>query len=231
MRRTLLPAAALLLPLAACGGVDPDRLRADLADVTAAPEAPVAADRGEGLEAETEEEGEERTVLEPFEVFSDVVDAEGSILGTAELRAGDRGTEVTIEVSGLPAGFHGLGLFAVGDCTTSEDGEAPYGSVGERLAPLPPLPVLENGSGLLTVLVDEAPTVDTLLLDDGTALVVGPAADDVTGAEAPSDGTGIACAAFGESELPEADADVGDEENDERPLGEADEPDDEEEPA
>lgn len=209
MRRVLLPAAAVLLPLAGCSSADPDALRTALAAATASPEAPVAPDADEGVSSQAEEE---RSVLEPFEVPSELVDAEGSIIGSAFLRADDRGTELTVEVSGLPAGYHGLGLFAVGDCTPG-DGDAPFGAVGDQLLALPPVPVLANGSGLLTVLVDEAPEVDQLLLDDGTAVVLGSVADEVTGAQPPSDGSGVACAAFGEGSLPEATVSPGDEQD------------------
>lgn len=103
MRRTLLPAAAVLLALTSCATHE-EELRADLAAVTA--EAP----------AEPGEQAQEEPLV-PVEVTADLVDPEGSTVGTAVLRDTANGTELEVGVSGLTPGFHAMGVYAVGDCT------------------------------------------------------------------------------------------------------------------
>ncbi|WP_100498375.1 superoxide dismutase family protein [Geodermatophilus chilensis] len=196
MRRTLLPAAAVLIALTSCASDDGEELRNDLAAATAADGARIP-DTGEG-EGPTEEQ-DDRAVLEPAEVPTELVDAEGSVMGSAALRDGDIGVEVSVEVRGMTPGFHGMALHDVGTCDTADAaaGEA-FPSVGELIAVLPPVLVFENGVGSLTTLVEPAPAVEELLVDDGTALVVYESVPDLA-AELPPTGSRLACAPFNEA--------------------------------
>lgn len=181
MRRTLLPAAAVLLALTSCATHE-EELRADLAAVTA--EAP----------AEPEEQAQEEPLV-PVEVTSDLVDPEGSTVGTAVLRE----TELEVGVSGLTPGFHAMGVYAVGDCTAGEvpagDGAAALPAAGALVTALPPVLVLDDGVGSLTTLVGPTP-LEELLAGDGTAAIVDEAAGGTADQQPQPDATRVACAAF-----------------------------------
>lgn len=180
MRRMLPPAAAVLLALSACGAEDSGGLREDLAEITAAPEAPEVAEDQEGL-------------FEPVTATTELVDPEGSAVGGARLTDGERGVTLAVEVAGFTPGYHGLGLYEIGDCAPGGADEA----IGDLLLELPPVLVLENGIGSSSALIDTSSVVEELLVDDGTAVVVGPSAD-LADAGAPSAGSRAACGAFGE---------------------------------
>jgi Cu-Zn family superoxide dismutase len=211
MRRTLLPAAAVLLALTSCASEEDGELREDLATVTADGAAPRVPDSGEGEGPEEEEPG--GPVLEPAEVATELVDREGTVVGSARFVDGEDGTTVEVVVNGLAEGFHGMGLYGVGVC---EPGIAPaddpaqtvaFSSVGDLLATLPPVLVLANGVGELTTLVAPTPELEELLADDGTALVIeepvaapaGDAPGDLPGPGevTPPAGSRVACGAVG----------------------------------
>ncbi|MGY1823209.1 superoxide dismutase family protein [Geodermatophilus sp. SYSU D00079] len=122
------------------------------------------------------------------ELTARLVDAEGTEVGTATLEDADGGVRVSVEVTGLPPGFHGFHLHAVGLCepdsanpadpATRGDflsagghigaGEADH---GEHAGDLPVLLVDGSGAGTLTVVTDALST-DDLTDDDGSALMV-----------------------------------------------------------
>ena len=210
MRRTLLPAAAVLLALTSCATHEEEELREDLAAVTAE-EAARVPDPGEG--EGPEEEAPEGPVVEPADVATELVDREGTVVGSARLVDEENGTTVEVVVNGLAEGFHGMGLYDVGVC---EAGSAPaddpaqtvaFSSVGDLVTALPPVLVLENGVGELTTLVAPAPLLEELLADDGTAVVVeepvAAAAGDAPGelpgpgGVTPPAGSRVACGAVG----------------------------------
>jgi Cu/Zn superoxide dismutase len=212
MRRTLLPAAAVLFALTSCAADDDELLRTELAAVLAEEAAPQVPDSPEG-EGPEEEEPEDTAVLEPNDVVTELVDPEGSVVGSARFVDEERGTIVEVLVNGLAEGFHGMGLYDVGACETEaapagDAGEtAAFSSVGDLLTVLPPILVLENGVGELTTLVASAPLLEELLLEDGTAVVIeepvgGLAADapgDLPGPDGvtPPAGSRVACGAIG----------------------------------
>ena len=185
MRRTLLPAAAVLLALTSCATHE-DELRADLTAVTA--EAP----------AEPEEQAQEEPLV-PVEVTADLVDPEGSTVGTAVLRDTGNGAEREVSVSGLTPGFHAMGVYAVGDCTAGEvpagDAATAFPAAGELVTALPPVLVLDGGIGSLTTLVGPTP-LEELLASDGTAAIVDEAAGGTAAQQPQPDATRVACAAF-----------------------------------
>lgn len=194
MRRTLLPAVAVLLALTSCATDDDEELREALAAVTADEAAPQVPDSGEG--EGPEEEQDDRAVLEPAEIPTALVDPEGSVVGAAYLRDGERGVEIQVEVMGLTPGFHPMGLYDVGVCDGAGAPTEAFSSVGELLTALPQVLVLENGVGVTTTLVDSAPIVEELLVGNGTAVVVGDAAAGLAPQNPPA-GSRVACAAFG----------------------------------
>ena len=154
MRRSpLLLIASAALALAGCSAGD-DELADSLAAVT------------QGEEVQDEDAPEESGV--PVEVSTDLVDAEGSVVGTAWFRDDDRAM-VEVQVAGLTGGFHPMYLYPAGTCDFegAADGDA-------ALLELPPVLVLENGVGSMTTLAGSM-TLDDLLAEAGTALLIAPA--------------------------------------------------------
>ncbi len=117
-----------------------------------------------------------------------IVNPAGASVGTVTLSDAGGKTLVTVEVKGLPAGYHGLHVHAVGECQpNSPDPADPakvgdFNSAGGHLAgtgtdhpthagDLPALLVGADGTGSLTATTDRlAP--DLLADADGSALVI-----------------------------------------------------------
>lgn len=117
-----------------------------------------------------------------------LVDATGAEVGTAELREVDGALEVHVAVTGMPPGFHGLHLHAVGLCEPNSQDPADPTNVGDFLTAgghiggtssdhgahggdLPSLLVGSDGDGHLTARTDGV-TLDEVLDDDGSAVMV-----------------------------------------------------------
>jgi Cu-Zn family superoxide dismutase len=129
------------------------------------------------------------------ELTARLVDAEGTEVGTATVEDADGGLRVSVEVAGLPPGFHGFHLHAVGLCepdsanpadpATRGDflsagghigaGEADH---GEHAGDLPVLYVDRSGAGSLTTVTDALTTAE-LTDDDGSAVVVHAGRDNL----------------------------------------------------
>ncbi|SDN06819.1 superoxide dismutase, Cu-Zn family [Geodermatophilus siccatus] len=117
-----------------------------------------------------------------------LVDLEGAEVGVATLTETEGGMQVDVRVTGLPPGFHGFHVHAVGRCEPDSPspadpsmtgdflsagghigaGEADH---GEHAGDLPLLYVTEAGTGRLTA-VTGALTRDRLTDEDGSAVVV-----------------------------------------------------------
>ena len=128
---------------------------------------------------------------------ADLVDPEGGSLGTVEFTETDAGTEIHIDASDLPPGFHGLHIHSAGLCEPdSEDPDEP-GETGAFLSAeghlagpdegaehpdhagdLPPLFVTEDGTAQLTTLSDRLDR-DLLLDEDGSAVIIHEDADNL----------------------------------------------------
>lgn len=123
-----------------------------------------------------------------------IVGPEGNELGTAEFTDSEGVMDVSVEVSDLQPGFHGLHLHAAGLC--EPDSAAPddpsntgdFMSSGSHLNPddsdhpnhagdLPPLLVMEDGTASLQFQTDRL-GMDQLNDEDGTALIVHSNADN-----------------------------------------------------
>jgi superoxide dismutase, Cu-Zn family len=122
------------------------------------------------------------------ELTARLVDPEGAEVGTVRFTDADGGLQVSVEVDGLPPGFHGFHVHAVGACepdsanpanpTMTGDflsagghvgaGEADHGA---HAGDLPVLFVDGSGAGTLTTVTDALTRAD-LTDDDGSAVMV-----------------------------------------------------------
>ncbi|MCV2487785.1 superoxide dismutase family protein [Geodermatophilus sp. YIM 151500] len=177
MRRTPVPllvtASAVALLTACGGGEDPP---ADAGQDTAAADTSPA-----------------ESTDEP-ELSATLVDPDGTEVGTVEITEVDEGTEVVVEVDGLPPGFHGLHLHSIGVCEPDSANPTDPSMTGDFLSAgghigagesdhgqhpgdLPSLYVAESGTGSLTA-VTGALTPADLTDDDGSAVMVHAGADN-----------------------------------------------------
>ena len=166
--------SAIVIPLvAACGGGDeaPDQ---------SSGEEPAAA--AEQSEADTDE------------LTATLLDPGGGEVGTVTFDEGDEGMEVSVEVTGLPPGFHGFHVHAVGACEPDSANPSDPSMTGDFLSAgghigagrsdhgehpgdLPTLYVAGSGTGSLTTVID-ALTLDDLTDDDGSAVMVHASRDN-----------------------------------------------------
>ncbi|WP_299954290.1 superoxide dismutase family protein [uncultured Modestobacter sp.] len=179
-RSAVLPAAALLLALAACGDNPTGaggNFTADEPEITEQPEVPV-------------------------EETADLLDPEGTRVGNVTFTDTGTGAEVAVRANGLPPGDHPLELYGTASCEAPATSADPtdigtWTGLGDPLpdTDLPELVVTEDGVGELSSAVDIE--LAELLDEDGTTLIVSAlSADPSATAEAGADEvTGIACAA------------------------------------
>lgn len=128
------------------------------------------------------------------QLTASLVDAAGKEVGTVDFSEVDGGTQVSVRVTGLPPGFHGFHVHAVGVCepdsvnpadpTTTGDFLSAGGHVGagqsdhgSHPGDLPVLYVTESGSGSLTAVTD-AFAISDLTDADGSAVMVHADPDD-----------------------------------------------------
>lgn len=122
------------------------------------------------------------------ELTARLVDPEGGEVGVATITEVEGGTQVGVQVTGLPPGFHGFHVHAVGLCEPdspnptdpsmtgdflSAGGHLGAGETdhGEHAGDLPLLYVTDAGTGTLTAVTD-ALTLDQLTDEDGSAVMV-----------------------------------------------------------
>ena len=110
-------------------------------------------------------------------------DAKGKPVGTATFTTLGDAVKVSVIVSGLPAGFHGMHLHTNGECKAS--GSEPFTSAGGHLqvdgntghpasGDLVSINVLEDGSGEVTTTTDKV-TLDQI---DGKSIIIHADADN-----------------------------------------------------
>jgi Cu-Zn family superoxide dismutase len=162
---TSLVSAAVITLVVACGGDD---------------DAPETAAGAEQREAD--------------ELSATLVDPAGTQVGMVIFEDETEGTEVSVDVDGLPPGFHGFHVHAIGVCEPdsanptdpsmtgdflSAGGHIGAGESdhGEHPGDLPTLYVAASGTGSLTVVLD-ALTFADLTDDDGSAVMVHEARDN-----------------------------------------------------
>ena len=167
MRRTaaasLLSTSAITL-MAGCGGGDP------------APTEDGSAGRAQAAEASS------------GALTATLVDPEGADVGRVEISEAEDGLQVVATVDGLPPGFHGFHVHAIGVCEPDSASPTDPSTTGDFLSSgghlgagesehgahpgdLPVLYVTEAGTGSLTV-VTGALTLADLTDDDGSAVMV-----------------------------------------------------------
>jgi superoxide dismutase, Cu-Zn family len=122
------------------------------------------------------------------ELTARLADPEGTEVGTVSFSEDDGGLEVSVEVEGLPPGFHGFHVHAVGLCEPDSANPANPAVTGDFLSAgghlgggeadhgahagdLPTLYVDGSGAGSLTTVTD-ALTLEDLTDDDGSAVMV-----------------------------------------------------------
>ena len=169
---SLLSATVVTL-VVACGGAD---------------EAP---DEGSGEDAAA---AAEQTGADTEELTATLVDPEGAEVGTVTFEEAEEGMEVSVDAAGLPPGFHGFHVHAIGVCEPdsanpsdpsmtgdflSAGGHVGAGESdhGEHPGDLPTLYVTESGAGSLTAVIDALALAD-LTDDDGSAVMVHASADN-----------------------------------------------------
>jgi len=146
----------------------------------------------------------------PKSAHADIMNAQGTKVGTAKLKAVSGGVQIKVSVSGLAAGLHGIHIHTVGKCEgpafTTAGGHfnptSAHHGVNNPMDPhphagdLPNLTVGANGKGTLTF-VDKSVTLgdgaNSLFHDGGTSLVIHEKADDLMSDPAGNSGSRIAC--------------------------------------
>lgn len=164
---TPLLSATVLSLVVACGGAD------EVPDGGSGEDVAAAAERTDG-------DSQEFTAV--------LLTPEGTEVGQVTFDEEDEGLEVSVEVTGLPPGFHGFHVHAIGVCepdsanptdpSTTGDFLSAGGHVGagesdhgEHPGDLPSLYVAESGTGSMTAVTDALALAD-LTDDDGSAVMV-----------------------------------------------------------
>jgi superoxide dismutase, Cu-Zn family len=122
------------------------------------------------------------------ELTAHLVDPQGAEVGTVRFTDADGGLQVSVEVDGLPPGFHGFHVHSVGVCEPDSANPADPAMTGDFLSAgghvgameadhgehagdLPVLFVDGSGGGSLTTVTDALTRAD-LTDDDGSAVIV-----------------------------------------------------------
>jgi superoxide dismutase, Cu-Zn family len=146
----------------------------------------------------------------PKSAHADIINAQGTKIGTAKITPSDGGVKIVVKVEQLTPGEHGIHIHAVGKCEgpafTSAGGhfnptmahhgvnnpQNPHPHAGD----LPNLTVGANGKGQMTF-VDKAVTLgdgaNSLFHDGGTSLVIHAKPDDLMSDPSGNSGDRIAC--------------------------------------
>ncbi len=146
----------------------------------------------------------------PKAAHADLVNAQGTKVGTAKISSTSNGVKVSIKVSQLTPGEHGIHIHTVGKCegpafTTAgghfnptsahhgvKNSQEPHPHVGD----LENLKVGQNGKASATFTVTGATLGDgqnSLFHEGGTALVIHAKADDLMSDPSGNSGDRIAC--------------------------------------
>jgi Cu-Zn family superoxide dismutase len=133
--------------------------------------------------------------------------AAGVDVGRAVARAEGTRIRITIDGKAMPAGVHGAHVHTTGRCDAPDFASAgphwnPTGAqhgtqnpAGAHAGDLPNLTVAADGSGSLSMLLP-AGTLDAMLDEDGAAMVIHAAADDLRTDPSGNSGGRIACGVF-----------------------------------
>lgn len=146
----------------------------------------------------------------PKSAHAEIVNAQGAKVGTAKITSNAKGVKISVKVSQLTPGEHGIHIHAVGKCEgpafTSAGGHFnPTGAhhgVNNPQEPrphagdLPNLVVGANGKGSLSFTADGVTLGDgsnSLFHEGGTSIVIHAKADDLKSDPSGNSGDRIAC--------------------------------------
>jgi Cu-Zn family superoxide dismutase len=138
--------------------------------------------------------GAEQSEADTEKLTATLVDPGGAEVGTVTFEEAEDGTEVSVDVTGLPPGFHGFHVHAIGECEPDSANPADPSITGDFLSAgghigagesdhgehpgdLPTLYVTGSGTGSLTVVIDALALAD-LTDDDGSAVMVHASRDN-----------------------------------------------------
>ncbi|OGT98852.1 MAG: superoxide dismutase [Geobacteraceae bacterium GWB2_52_12] len=141
-----------------------------------------------------------------------IINSSGKSIGTATFVEKKGGVEVTVKVSGLPPGKHGMHIHENGKCdapgfstagshfnpTSKRHGAS--NPEGKHVGDLPNLEVKADGTAKLTAIAEGAtlaPGNTSLLRQGGTALLIHAQPDDEKSDPAGKAGDRIACGVIG----------------------------------
>jgi len=150
------------------------------------------------------------TPAAPQSAHADIVNAQGATIGHARFSTVSNGVKVSVTVSDLPPGEHGIHIHNVGKCdgpafTTAGGHFNPTGAhhgihnaqdPHPHLGDLPNLVVSGKGTGKLTFVATGATISagpNSLFHDGGTSLVIHAKADDLMSDPSGNSGDRIAC--------------------------------------
>ena len=146
----------------------------------------------------------------PKSAHADILDATGAKVGAAKLKAVSGGVQISVKVTGLTAGDHGIHIHTVGKCegpafttagghfnpTTAHHGVNNTMDPHPHAGDLPNLTVGADGKGSAAV-VDKDVTLgggaNSLFQAGGTSLVIHAKADDLMSDPSGNSGDRIAC--------------------------------------
>lgn len=162
--------------------------------------------------ADKDEKAEQQSVSDSsvaLTATAKVMSSDNKSLGEAKFEEQADGVKVTVTVSGLPAGKHGMHIHEVGKCEGPEFGTAgghfnptqkehgkdnPH---GHHLGDLPNLEVAEDGTATMSVLAEgvtlQKDAEHSLMDGEGTALVIHENEDDHITDPTGESGGRIAC--------------------------------------
>jgi len=146
----------------------------------------------------------------PKAAHADLVNAQGTKVGTAKITSAANGVKVSVKVSQLTPGEHGIHIHNVGKCdgpafttagghfnpTSAHHGVKNAQEPHPHLGDLENLKVGENGKASATFLISGATFGEgqnSLFHDGGTALVIHAKADDLTSDPSGNSGDRIVC--------------------------------------
>lgn len=139
-----------------------------------------------------------------------LLNASGQVIGRATAREATGGLRVTIDASGLTPGRHGAHIHTTGRCDAPDFMTAgghwnPLGTKHGSMNPggphegdLPNLVIGADGRGTVAVTIPGG-TMAGLLDEDGAAMVIHAAADDLMTDPSGNSGARIACGVFSAS--------------------------------
>ncbi|MGJ9458299.1 superoxide dismutase family protein [Oceanobacillus sp. CF4.6] len=161
-----------------------------------------------------EEQTVETNATAEEEVLVSLKNAEDMLVGTATLTERDSGVSIHLEGENLPPGTHGFHIHETGVCEPPEFASAgdhynPTGAKhgfdhpeGPHAGDLENIIVSDDGTVNVEVIADmvtlEQGAENTLLTDEGTALIIHSGADDYISQPSGDAGDRIACGVIGE---------------------------------